>query len=266
MDCRPLVPLAALLAAACSSPAEVAERTGVDQEASASATAAAAAGKARKVSEDTALIDYDFSYPAAVGAIPELAERLEREAAKARAETIAMAREGQAEAKSSGFDFNPYGLSHEWKVVADLPGYLSLSNEVYAFTGGAHGNYTTEGFVWDKAARRGFDSAELFRSPTALQDAMAGRVCTALDAERTARRGEPVDRSDDFMGGCPGLEDAAILVGSSNGKTFDRITVYFGPYIAGPYAEGAYELDFPMTAEMLKAVKPAYRAAFSAKS
>lgn len=262
MDCRPL---AVLLLAACSSPAEVAERTGVDQEASASATAAGAAGKAHTVSEETALIDYDFAYPAAVGAIPELAQQLEREAAAARAETIAAAEAGQAEAKASGFDFNPYGLSHEWKVVADLPGYLSLSNEVYAYTGGAHGNYTTEGFVWDKAARRGFDSAGLFRSPAALQEAMAGRVCAALDAERTERRGEPVDRSDDFMGGCPRLEDATILVGSSNGQTFDRITVYFGPYVAGPYAEGAYELDFPMTAAMLDAVKPAYRAAFSAK-
>lgn len=257
--------LVALALVSCSSPEEVAERTGVEQEATASASAAGPAGEARKVSEETGLIDYDFAYPAAVGAIPELAQRLEREAAKARAETLEMAEQGKAEAQSLGYDFNPYGLSHEWKVVADLPGYLSLSNDVYAFTGGAHGNFTTEGFVWDKTARRGFDSAELFLSPAALQEAMAGRVCAALDAERTERRGEPVDRSDDLMGGCPGLEDAAILVGSSNGKTFDRITVYFGPYVAGPYAEGAYQLDFPMTAEMLRAVGPAYRTAFSVK-
>jgi hypothetical protein len=41
--------------------------------------------------------------------------------------------------------------------------------------------------------------------------------------------------------------------------------VWFGPYVAGAYAEGAYELDFPMTKAMLDTVKPAYKAAFSVK-
>ena len=41
--------------------------------------------------------------------------------------------------------------------------------------------------------------------------------------------------------------------------------MWFGPYVAGPWVEGHYELDFPMTEAMLEAVKPAYRAAFSAK-
>ena len=41
--------------------------------------------------------------------------------------------------------------------------------------------------------------------------------------------------------------------------------MWFGPYVAGPYVEGHYELDFPMTPAMLEAVKPAYRSAFSAK-
>jgi hypothetical protein len=56
-----------------------------------------------------------------------------------------------------------------------------------------------------------------------------------------------------------------VIVGSSNGRTFDRIGVWFGPYLAGPYAEGAYELNFPVDAAVLGAVKPAYRSAFSVK-
>jgi hypothetical protein len=269
MPLRPFLPLAVLTLAACSSPDEVREKTGVTAEATQAAThasaTASATGQAKKVSEETDLIDYDFSYPAAVGAIPALARQLEQEAAKARAETLAEAKAGQADAKADGFPFHPYGLSHEWKVVADLPGYLSLSDEVWTYTGGAHGNYGVAGYVWDKAAGRGFDSGELFQSPAALGSAMGDSICKALDAERTKRRGEPVDHSDDFMGGCPTLGDATILVGSANGKTFDRITVYFGPYVAGPYAEGAYELDFPMTKAMLGAVKPAYKPVFSAK-
>ena len=54
-----------------------------------------------------------------------------------------------------------------------------------------------------------------------------------------------------------------MLVGSSNGRTFDRIGIWYGPYVAGPYAEGAYELDFPVDARVLAAVKPEYEAAFS---
>jgi hypothetical protein len=148
--------------------------------------------------------------------------------------------------------------------VADLPGYLSLSNDWSNYTGGAHGMYGMQGFVWDKANKRGFDSAELFVSPAVLDDAMGGSVCAALNKEREKRRGEPVDPKDEFFGGCPGLDEATILVGSSNRRTFDRITVWFGPYVAGAYAEGAYELDFPMTKAMLDTVKPAYTAAFSA--
>ena len=81
-----------------------------------------------------------------------------------------------------------------------------------------------------------------------------------------ARQTEPAGQvGDDLFNGCPDLSESTVLVGSSNGKTFDRITVWFGPYVAGPWVEGAYELDFPMTKEMLEAVKPAYRSAFSAK-
>ena len=91
---------------------------------------------------------------------------------------------------------------------------------------------------------------------------LGAALCQSLDRERSERRG-----GEDIGGmfeNCPGLDEATILVGSSNGRTFDRVGVYFGPYVAGPYAEGAYELDFPMTQAMLDAVKPAYRAAFSA--
>jgi hypothetical protein len=270
MQLRPFLLLAAtLLAAACSSPDEVREMAGVKAEASqgsahASATAFSTA-KGKKVAEETDLYSYEFSYPAQVGAHPELAAQLEKEAQKQRTEMIADAKEFQADAKKNGFPFNPHSYSAEWKVVADLPEYLSLSNDWATYTGGAHGMYGLEGFVWDKANKRGFEPAELFVSPGALGDAMGDAVCAALNKEREKRRGGPVDPKDEFFGGCPGLDEATILVGSANHKTFDRITVWFGPYVAGAYAEGAYELNFQMTEAMLDAVKPAYKAAFSAK-
>ncbi len=267
MPSRPLLLIATIGLAACSSPEEVAERTGTKGAgASASASAGASgAGRAVKVNEDTSLYSYVFSYPAVVGAIPALAARLEDGAAKAKSEMIAEAKSAQADARTHDYTFNPHGYGEEWQVVADLPDYLSLSNAFHTYTGGAHGMYGMQGLVWDKANQRAMASEDLFQSPVYLGATMGDALCDALNAERAERRGEPVDPKDEMFGGCPGLDEATILVGSADGKTFDRVTVWYGPYVAGSYAEGAYELDFPMTAAMLEAVKPAYRAAFSAK-
>ena len=263
MDCRPLL---VLLLAACSSPAEVAERTGQAEPAKASATASASSAQGKKVEEDTDLYSYELSYPAAVARIPALATRIEEGAAKAKAEMIAEAKSAQTDAKANDFPFNPHSYGEEWQVVADLPSYLSLSNAFYSYTGGAHGMYGMAGFVWDKANGRGFASEELFQSLGYLGSQMGDTLCSALNAERVKKGMEPMEGEGSVFPACPSLDEATILVGSSNRKTFDRITVYFGPYVAGSYAEGAYELDFPLTEAMLEAVKPAYRSSFNIAS
>ena len=269
MPLRPFLAIAPLLLTGCSSPDEVRDKTGVTAETSRSvgqarASASSSTASGRKVAEETDLFSFEFSYPKEVAAVSELAARLEQEAQRVKTEMIAEAKEVQADAKANGYSFNPHSYSAEWKVVADLPRFLSLSNDFANYSGGAHGMYGLEGLVWDKANKRALASEALFQSPGILGTTMDNAVCGALNKEREERRGEPVRADDDLFGDCPELDEATILVGSSNGKTFDRITVWFGPYVAGPYAEGAYELDFPMTKAMLDAVKPAYRSAFSA--
>lgn len=269
MAARAFLALATLALAACSSPDEVAEDVGVEEKPAAEATgkATASSSKAVKVREETKLFLYEYAYPAQAAAIPALAAVLDARGAKARDEMIGEARELEAEEGDPGeFPVPQHSFEEEWQVVADLPGWLSLSGFFSTYSGGAHGMYGMEGYVWDKQRGRGMASEELFRSPGYLGSMMENRVCEALNKEREERRGEPVDpNSDDMFTDCPDLSDGTILVGSSNGKTFDRITVWFGPYVAGPYVEGHYELDFPMTREMFEAVKPAYRSAFSAK-
>ncbi|MGX7951891.1 DUF4163 domain-containing protein [Tsuneonella sp. HG249] len=265
MDCRPLV---VMLLAACSSPAEVAERTGQrdpSAQSTASASAISSTAQGKKVAEDSDLFSFELSYPAAVARIPVLARRIEGDATKVKDEMTAEARSARADAQANGYPFNPHSYGEEWEVVADLPGYLSLSNAFHNYSGGAHGMYGLEGLVWDRAKGRALSSAELFLSPRHLGSAMGDALCTELGRARVEKGMEPAGGGSVFPE-CPGLDEATVLVGSSNGKTFDRITVWFGPYVAGSYAEGAYELDFPITAAMLEAVKPAYRAAFSKQS
>ncbi len=70
---------------------------------------------------------------------------------------------------------------------------------------------------------------------------------------------------DDFSA-CVKPDATNLLLGSRSGRKFDRVGVQIAPYIAGPYAEGAYEFTFDVTPEVLETVKPEYRDAFAARN
>ena len=261
-----------LSSAGCSDGREYAEKTGVAASATAQADAPTpAANPPEAVAfEDNAERDggnreFAYSWPAAVSAIPALAARFEKERATELAEQKAEWEESLTESPEGCVSCRGRGLEKAWQVVADLPDYLSLSATLYLYTGGAHGMHGMTSLVWDKRAGEGITGAEMFNSTVELEHALGGKLCDALDRERAKRRGAPVVRDGQWSSDCPGLDEASVLVGSSNGKTFDRIGIYFGPYVAGSYAEGDYELDFPVTASVIDAVKPAYREAFSVK-
>jgi hypothetical protein len=86
--------------------------------------------------------------------------------------------------------------------------------------------------------------------------------CVLLDREREKRRGEPVKR-DDMFGNCPDYGEVTVLLRDSdkNGR-FDHIAITADQYVAGPYAEGPYEISLPITAAMIERLKPDYRASF----
>ncbi|MBO0749726.1 MAG: DUF4163 domain-containing protein [Porphyrobacter sp.] len=283
MSRRPFLPLLCLALASCgggneaspsgqpseqpsataSTPASTAPAT-PQPTPSASATATPAPSGPNDVKETNDLYSFAYSWPAAAGNIPALAKRLEGELEKSKRELIANANKGKAQAESNGFPYNPHFYSEKWKVVANLPHWLSLTGDFSTYTGGAHGNYGRDTLVWDKTVGRGFPAIEMFTSPKALSEALDGRLCKALGRERARKRkGQPKGDSLPEFDKCVGADQATVLVGSSNGKTFDRVGVWFGPYVAGPYAEGAYELTFGVDQAILDTVKPAYRAAFS---
>lgn len=257
-----------LVLAGCS-PAEDASDTAASEAQSASASATAqAAGAAKSVEEENDLYSFAYAYPAEAGALPELAAKLDEDAETAKTTLISESKDDQAQAEANGYPYRAHSYSKEWKVVADLPRFLSLSGEFATYTGGAHGMYGLESLVWDKQEKVGMDGVALFQSPEALDEALGQKLCDALDAEREERRGETVqpdsDPYDTGFNTCQHVKDATVLVGSSGGEKFDRIGIWFGPYVAGPYAEGSYELNFPVDAAVIEAVKPEYREAFSA--
>lgn len=257
----------ALSSAACSQTEEFSEEVGVTSQTSATAVAVSSDAKATSFEDNSEAgggeREFSYEWPAAVSSIPELALQLTAERDKAlneqKAEWTASLKDSPADCvscRSRDFD-------KDWEVVADLPQWLSLSAEFSTYTGGAHGMHGKQSLVWDKQAKRSMEGLALFTSPVALETALGTSLCNALDAERIKRRGAPVGEAiNDIFSDCPGLDEATIMVGSGGGEHFDRLTVYFGPYVAGPYAEGDYELDFPVTASVIDAVKPQYASAF----
>lgn len=227
-------------------------------------TAGEAAG-GRSVKDSNDLYEFGYAYPDVVGAIPGLKAMFDRRLDQARDSLAGESRDDRREAKKGGFPYRPHASDTTWKVVADVPGWLSLSSDIYSYSGGAHGMHGFDSLLWDRQAGMAREPADLFVG-SALRQAIQRPFCNALDAEREERRGEPVRHgADDMFSDCINPLESTLILGSSNRRTFDRLGVLIAPYAAGPYAEGTYEVTLPVTPEVLAAVKPEYRNSFSAR-
>ena len=264
--CLFLIPLL-VSSAACSSAEDVVEAVGIESaslEGAAQEETSQAVSIAHDDAEGGGVFDFDYDWPAEVTAEAGLAAQLRGEADELHTAARAEWREMVASAPEDCASCARYGQATTWKVVADLPRFLSLSVDRYLYSGGAHGNYGHGGLVWDRKEQAGLAPIDVFRSPQGFADAVRSRYCSALDAMREERRGMEVDETgDDLFDTCPAIEELTVLLGSSDGQRFNRIGLVADPYVAGPYAEGTYEITLPVDTAILDAVRPAYQGAFA---
>lgn len=273
---------AALVCAGCSSPEEMGEAVGAPVAAAAQSGEASStpppapeapeppAKTARAFVMDDAERDgeaervFTYNWPREASAIPALAAMLgaKRDASLAeQKEQWADAREA-CPPNAGACARNQLEIG--WQVVTDIERFLSLSSNVYSYSGGAHGNYWRTSLVWDREAKAALDPEALFVSAEALEAAISEPACEALNQERAKRRGQPVpSNASEWPDACPPIADTVIFLGSASGTDFDRVGVYYAPYVAGAYAEGDFELTLPVTGAVLGAVKPEYRDAFA---
>lgn len=233
---------------------------------------------ARTVSLETELYSFRYTYPEEIGKRQGLRMVLDRQLEQARTALIQQAREAKkasdaakkksAKGEGERAPFRPHSLSTEWNIAAKPEGWLSLFAETSTFYGGAHPDTAYDSLVWSDAAIKTFAPVDLFASAAALRAAIRGPFCKRLNEEREKRRGEPIDpASDELFDRCIDPTDKAVIVlASSDGKAFDRLRIDVPPYAAGPYAEGTFHIDLPVTAKLLAAVKPNYRTAFAVYS
>lgn len=261
---RPIAaPIAAFLLVACGPQAAPSAADDAAGQAAAPKPSAPAA-KPFAAEDKTALYEFTFSWPAEAAAIPELVTRFKAEMAKAKAELIGGAEEVKAMRDKEGDDFQPFTSSTAYETAGQSQRLLSLAVEVWEYTGGAHGNGGTGALLWDRTAKREVDFSDLFAQPDNRDRLLTQRWCDALNTAREEKRGEPVG-GDGMFDNCPKFDEIAIIPADKNlNGRFDMLLLVASPYVAGPYAEGSYEIGLPVTPDLIATLKREYQPSFEA--
>ncbi len=224
----------------------------------------AAAGR---IEEKSDLIDFTYAWPAEASAVPLIVQRFRDEARTAQAEAIATAREDKAARGPEAPTFNGHHFSKDWETTGQSPRLLSLAALFSTFTGGAHPNSGFDTLIWDRATDRPLAFIDLFADQAVAFRLLEPAYCAELDKQRAEKRGEtlPLKKDpDDWMTACPKLAGTPVALLDDDGDgRFEAIRVLLGPYEAGPYAEGAYEIDIILGDEVRAAAKEQYRGSFA---
>lgn len=133
-------------------------------------------------------------------------------------------------------------------LAAETGKLFSLKRTAFDYSGGAHPNTLSSGILWDKALKRTIGLADLFRKGADLT-AVDQALCSALNTAKRARA--PSEASITFDSkpfSCPRAATTAFVLapGDATGKAAG-LTFLIGPYQAGPYSEGGYEIAIPAT-------------------
>lgn len=213
------------------------------------------------------VLAFVYSWPGAAASVGPLGAWLRHHADGQYAQARKEAEEGRQAAREGQFPFRAYSYEQHWSVAADTPAVLVLASDGYTFTGGAHGMPFASSLIWDRATGRRIATGAMLDARALAGAARAG-FCKELDRQRAEKRGGPVDPGADDgvpeFNQCVDMAEQEIVPISRSGAALDAFRVIIGPYIAGPYAEGSYTVDLPVTPALLAAVKPAYRGWFAA--
>ena len=254
-----------LLVAACSQQDAAPSANQADPAAGSAARAAALpAARPFAVKLHNDLFEFDFTWPAEAAAVPQLAQSLRAEMEKSKAELIAGAKEDKAYRDKQGFDFQPHSASTSYETAGQSPRLLSLRADAGGYSGGAHGNFGTGALLWDRRAGKEIAFADLFAARGNRDRLLTQGWCDVLNKARAEKRGEPV-AGGGLFDDCPPLDDIAVIpVDSNKDGKFDRLLLVASPYVAGPWVEGSYEIELPLTADLIAALKSEYRPSFTA--
>jgi hypothetical protein len=211
------------------------------------------------------LIEFHYGWSAEAAAVPQLVARFRKEMEKTESGLLAGAKEEKASLEKQGFDYHGYMSSTQYDTAGQTARLLSLKVDVGSYEGGAHGNHGVGSLLWDRMAEREISDKDLFADAANRDRLLTQRWCDALNKAREEKRGEPVG-GDGMFDDCPKLDEIAIIPTDKdkNGR-FELITLIAAPYVAGPWAEGDYEIELPVTSDLIAGLKSDFRASFETR-
>jgi hypothetical protein len=224
---------------------------------------AAAAALPFHLHEQRPDIDFDYRWPSQASAIPSLRRRLDAEFAHDRSRSGKLAATDRVESRKNNYPFRQHSFSRRLLFGGESARLASFADERSAFTGGAHPNPGTSALLWDKATGRSVEFTGLFaRRPSNL---LRPRYCKRLAEERKQKLGSELPAGK-FWDVCPDPLTLAVIPEDRNHNgRFETINVTASPYAVGSYAEGYYIVMLPVTAALIAALRPQYRASFEAQ-
>jgi hypothetical protein len=163
--------------------------------------------------------------------------------------------------------FRQYAMEYRFEATAVEGDIISVLQNVYSYTGGAHPNYALKGIVQQKgrpepvaigsvvADAAGFGERVKFHlTDKKLERAYGDMTREAVSAEVSELLGD-----DANAGSVWGAN--YVLEPSTEAGKFGGISVLFSPYDVGPYAEGAYTVTVPAS-ELAGKLTPEWESRF----
>ena len=164
--------------------------------------------------------------------------------------------------------FRPYGLKIDWTVSGASGRLAGLEGFIFTYTGGAHGNYMTDGRIYDTLTGDQLRIGDLFVERDKAASALEDPVHKAIAEAKVARNSNPAGyemffgESEDAVTVSDILAGEVSLVASTEAGKLGGFTLHFAPYEIGSYAEGAYHITIPQS-DFRKFLKPDYMALFA---
>lgn len=209
--------------------------------------------------------DYSFAfvYPKAVERVPELDAAVRTEAGVAE-EWIA---KQAAAARDEGREVPRLSYEAAWQIDAILPELAAASGSISHTSGGGHGAIEYKTILIDRERGRAIEIEDVFDPGFFEPDLLGYRLwgiravqaafCRELTRAARERRGDPAAEVR-----CPAVEHQPITFMCGESGRIDRLRVLLGPMVAGSWAEGPYEIDVPVDAAMMSAIRRRFRPAF----
>jgi len=146
------------------------------------------------------------------------------------------AKKAYKESKKSKYPFRPFEAVAVYKVHLLNPKILSLTIDLYQYTGGAHGSTVKIAFNYDLKTGKELGYKDIFRNCVDYKKVIVDWVTRKIESNPENFFPDAIDTVKKFT------DEQPFYI------TPDGIVVYYGLYEIAPYAAGIQEFPIPFSA------------------